>query len=100
MLGCGQIEKLLRDLSDQNASEFVTALTQYVIQKTEARRKAILNDPDSFQVIESLAYSKLSGKLGQLAVVAFKVGRLTTAYPAAKPVASTSSVTASNITKK
>lgn len=90
-LGCAQMEKLLRELPDPSPSEFVSSLIKEALAKAEARRKAVATDPDALQVIESTAYTKLPGKMGHLTAVAFKVGRLTTAYPTAKTPALTAS---------
>lgn len=78
------MEKILKDLPNQTAADFVSALANAAFQRSEFRRKAIQNH-SPVDVVDSLSYSKLPGKLGHMAAVAFKVGRLTTSYPVSRP---------------
>lgn len=76
------MEKIVRECSHPGPTEFVQALLNGVTEKTQQRRHQVAQNPDAVHTIEATHPSKLPGKLGHASIVAFKVGRITTTYPA------------------
>lgn len=70
------LEKALQRAPEETASSFVDVVIQNTLNVTTARREYLKENPDQEKFLDSVLYTKMQGKMGQGACVAFRVGQI------------------------
>jgi hypothetical protein len=70
------LEKALQRAPQESASCFVEVLIQNSLNVTTKRREYLAANPDQEKYLDTVDYTKMQGKMGHGACVAFRVGQL------------------------